>query len=58
MRDRYEALVKQYAQEKESEELCASGISPEHTELDDAIHNAIQRLDEADKLHKQAAKHK
>ena len=57
VRDRYKALVKKY-KKKESEELCASGISPEHTELDDAIHNAIQRFDEADKLHKQATKHK
>ena len=56
VRDRYKALVKKY--KKKSEELCASGISPEHTELDDAIHNAIQRFDEADKLHKQATKHK
>ena len=57
VRNRYKALVKKY-QTKESEEPCASGISPEHPKLDNAIHNAIQHFDEADKLHEQATKHK
>ena len=47
VRDRYSLLVKRY-KKKWSEEAKASGISPEHSEIDEALLDLIQRFDEAD----------
>ena len=47
VRDRYSLLVKKY-KKKWSEEAKASGISPEHSEIDEALLDLIQRFDEAD----------
>ena len=47
VRDRYNLLAKKYKQKWNSEDM-ASGINPEHTEIDDALRDIIERFDEAD----------
>ena len=47
VRDHYNLMVKKYKKKWEDEEK-SSGISPEHTEIDDALLDLIQRFDEAD----------
>lgn len=47
VRDRYSTLSKNY-KKRNSEEMKASGISPEVTEVDEALEDLVQRFDEAD----------
>ena len=50
MRDRYNILEKKF-KEKEAEERIASGIAPEVTEFDQAMHDIIGRMEEAKKTY-------
>ena len=47
VRDRYALIVKKF-KSKQNEENKASGISPEMTELDEALQDIIERFNEAD----------
>ena len=51
VRDRYTLLVKKY-KTRRNEDLKASGSNPEHTELDDALQDLIERFEEADNIRK------
>ena len=46
-RDRYSPFVKKYKSKWRAEDK-ASGIAPNHTEIDEALHDLIERFDEAD----------
>ena len=50
MRDRYNILEKKI-KENEAEERNASGIAPEGTEFDQAMHDIIGRMEEAEKTY-------
>ena len=39
--------------QKNKDELNASGISPEHTSIDEALEEICEKTEEADKLHNQ-----
>ena len=52
MRERLTGIVVKYKQKNE-DELNASGISPEHTSLDEALEEISEKMEEADKLHNQ-----
>jgi len=52
VRERVGVIVARYKQ-KDRDELAASGISPNHTTLDDALQEISQKMDEAEKLHDQ-----
>jgi len=51
VRDRYALLVKKYKTRRNAE-AKASGISPEHTEIDDALQDLLERFEEADSARK------
>ena len=46
-RDRYSPFVKKYKSKWRAEDK-ASGIAPNHTEIDEALHDLIERFNEAD----------
>jgi len=50
VRERVGAIVKRHKQ-KNTDELKASGVSPEHTSLDDALEEITQKMVEAEKYH-------
>ena len=47
VRDRYGLLVKKFKSKWRAEDK-ASGIAPNHTEIDEALHDLIERFNEAD----------
>ena len=50
--ERLTGIVVKYKQ-KNKDELNASGVSSEHTSLDEALQEIGQKMEEADKLHNQ-----
>ena len=52
-RDRYSLLVKKYKSKWRAEEK-ASGISPNHTEIDEALHDLTERFNKADAARQKA----
>ena len=50
--ERLIGIVVKYKQ-KNKDELNASGVSSEHTSLDEALQQIGQKMEEADKLHNQ-----
>ena len=50
--ERLIGIVVKYKQ-KNKDELNASGVSSEHTSLDEALQEIDQKMEEADKLHNQ-----
>ena len=50
--ERLIGIVVKYKQ-KNKDELNASGVSSEHTSLDEALQEIGQKMEEADKLHNQ-----
>ena len=50
--ERLTGIVVKY-QQKNKDELNASGVSSEHTSLDEALQEIGQKMEEADKLHNQ-----
>ena len=57
VRDRYSLLVKKFKAKRRAEDK-ASGIAPEHSELDDALLDLIERFEEADSQRTKASAEK
>ena len=55
MRERLTGIVAKYKQ-KYKDELNASGVSPEHTSLDEVLEEISEKMEEADKLHTKTTK--
>ena len=55
--DRYSLLVKKYKSKWTAEDK-ASGIAPNHTEIDESLHGLIERFDEADAARQKATAEK